>query len=243
MLVGAGCRDILHSALGHDFALRATRDIDLGLAIASWTTYDRLTSNLRPIDSTGIRYTIADVPVDLIPFGGIEIPPGTATPASRKEPINVWGFNEAFRAAHSLPLPHAGAIRIPTIAGYTALKLEAWLDRSAFGDYRDASDIATAMYWYLHSSDIADFLYETPAGQLLLQSEELDERAAAARALGQDVISLIGPDRHIELAHRWPSPRADIFYNQMTVVNAPDWPSDPHRRQQLAEAFQRGLNI
>ena len=33
MVVGAICRDLLQSALGHDFALRATVDIDLGLAV------------------------------------------------------------------------------------------------------------------------------------------------------------------------------------------------------------------
>jgi len=32
MVVGAGCRDILHSALGHSFATAATRDLDLALA-------------------------------------------------------------------------------------------------------------------------------------------------------------------------------------------------------------------
>src|ERR1035437_6264134 len=32
MVVGAGCRDILHSALGHSFATAATSDLDLALA-------------------------------------------------------------------------------------------------------------------------------------------------------------------------------------------------------------------
>jgi len=42
MVVGAGCRDILHSALGHSFATAATRDLDLALALTSWDAYRTL---------------------------------------------------------------------------------------------------------------------------------------------------------------------------------------------------------
>lgn len=35
MVVGAWCRDILHSALGHTFATIATRDLDLAIALSS----------------------------------------------------------------------------------------------------------------------------------------------------------------------------------------------------------------
>jgi hypothetical protein len=37
MVVGAWCRDILHSALGHSFATTATLDLDLALALSSWS--------------------------------------------------------------------------------------------------------------------------------------------------------------------------------------------------------------
>lgn len=43
MVVGAHCRDILQSALGHRFPLRPTTDIDLGLAVANWPAYKELT--------------------------------------------------------------------------------------------------------------------------------------------------------------------------------------------------------
>lgn len=56
MVVGATCRDILQSAQGHDFRLRATADVDLGLAIASWTAYDELTEGLTRTGDTGIRF-------------------------------------------------------------------------------------------------------------------------------------------------------------------------------------------
>lgn len=43
MLVGAWCRDILHAALGHEFATSATRDVDLALGLPSWEIFDSLT--------------------------------------------------------------------------------------------------------------------------------------------------------------------------------------------------------
>ena len=54
MVVGATCRDLLQGALGHDFALRATGDIDLGLAVSNWAAYDELTGRLPVVGNTGI---------------------------------------------------------------------------------------------------------------------------------------------------------------------------------------------
>ncbi len=51
---------------------------------------------------------------------------------------------------------------------YAALKLEAWLDRSATGGYRDAVDIATIIYWYAKSTELIAYLYDDPEGQVVL---------------------------------------------------------------------------
>jgi predicted nucleotidyltransferase len=79
IVVGAHCRDILQSALGHEFGLRTTDDIDFGLAVANWAAYDELTRELKPTGHTGIRYEVANVPTDLMPFGAVEKPPGTVS--------------------------------------------------------------------------------------------------------------------------------------------------------------------
>jgi predicted nucleotidyltransferase len=93
MIVGASCRDILQSALGHAFALRTTDDIDLGLAVANWAAYDELTGQLPMVGHTGIRYQVVGVPADLMPFGAVEDPPGTVTPTARHEPMSVWAIS------------------------------------------------------------------------------------------------------------------------------------------------------
>jgi len=80
MIVGAWCRDILHHALGHTFATTATRDLDLALALSSWDAYRSLTVAFPRVGDTGIRFRIADVDVDLLPFGNIEDPQGIVEP-------------------------------------------------------------------------------------------------------------------------------------------------------------------
>ncbi|MFF5084149.1 hypothetical protein ACFY36_44485 [Actinoplanes sp. NPDC000266] len=243
MLVGAHCRDILQSAFGHEFLLRATADIDLGLAVANWAAYDELVTRLPSAGNTGIRFRIAQTTADLMPFGPVENPPGTVTPTTRQEPISVWGFAEVFAGAHPLELPTGGTIRIPSAAGYAALKLAAWLDRSAYGEYKDAGDIATVVYWYTRSSAVETSLYETAHGQDLLVQEDLDEAAAAARILGENVSGLIGPQRLSELTGRWPASSEDLLVHHMAVTNAPDWAGSAIRRRTLLRAMVRGLGL
>lgn len=243
MLVGAHCRDILQSAYGHRFSLRVTSDIDIGLAMANWTAYDELTTKLPAAGDTGIRFRVAQTTADLLPFGPVEDPPGTVTPTTRREPINVWGFAEVFAGALALELPTAGTIRIPTAAGYAALKLAAWLDRSDYGEYKDAGDIATVVYWYVNSSAVASYVYDTDHGQDLLFQEELDDAAAAARLLGEHIVGVIGPDRLSEIAGRWSASPEDVLIHRMAVTNAPVWPSSADRRQTLLRALERGLGL
>lgn len=243
MVVGARCRDIFQSALGHSFPLRATTDIDLGLAVRNWTAYDELTDVLPTAGNTGIRFQVANTVADLMPFGPVESPPGTVTPPARHEPMNVWGFAEAFGSSLPLRLPNAGQIRIPTLAGYAALKLEAWLDRSAIGGYKDASDIGAVLYWYLQSPEIETFAYETGHGQDLLVQEELDFAAVASRHLGEEIGEVVGRERLPELAERWARTPKDLLYHHMTVMNAPGWPGSAERRRELVQAIERGLEI
>lgn len=242
MVVGARSRDILQSALGHEFDLRKTTDIDLGLAVANWVPYDELTGRLSEAGHTGIRYQVAGVIADLIPFGGVEDPPGTVTPAAH-EPMSVWAFAEVFEAALPLKLPNAGTIRIPTVAGYAALKLAAWLDRSVNREYKDASDLAAVVYWYSKSPEIGTYLYGTAHGQDILLREDMDDSAAAARLLGENIADVIGRARVGELAERWPGPRGDLLYREMTVINTIHWTQSPERRKELVQAMERGMGI
>jgi predicted nucleotidyltransferase len=157
--------------------------------------------------------------------------------------MSVWGFKEVFSAAPPLPLPGGSNVRIPTVAGYAALKLAAWLDRSAYGEYKDASDIAAVLSWYAESIDVQNRLYDTTHGQDILVQEDVDDQAAAARFLGEDIATVIGDALMAELAERWPGPRGDRLYDSMTVTNAPGWHRPPDRWRELVRAMERGLGF
>ncbi len=182
LLIGARCRDVLHSGLGHATTTRATRDLDLGIAVADGEGYERLATHFRRIGSNGVGYRIADLPVDVVPFGPrIEDPRGVARPTSRRDGIAVFGFQQVFERALPLFLPSGHAIRLPRPEGYSLLKLRAWLDRRTTGD---ADDIALAIHWYTESTSVRERLYDDLA---VLETHDFNELVASAHILGSDM--------------------------------------------------------
>lgn len=240
MVVGAWCRDILHSALGHTFATAATRDLDLALALSSWDAYRALTTTFPRVGDTGIRFRIADVDVDLLPFGDIEDPQGIVDPPSRGETLSVWAFEEIFADALPLTLSRTVTIRLPTVAGFAAAKIGAWLDRSDWLETKDAADLALILHWHAESADVHDRLYETPIGSELLLVEGADVPLAAAHLLGADIAAIIGTARLTELLARWPGD-AELLVRELVLRGGPAWPRDTQRRRTLLDALTRGL--
>jgi predicted nucleotidyltransferase len=240
MVVGAACRDVLHTALGHSFATVATRDLDLGLALSNWDVFKTLAGQFPRAGHTGIRYQIAGQLVDLLPFGGVEDPEGVVDPPTRREPVSVWAFEEIFAASTALELPESLQIRIPDVAGYAAAKLGAWLDRSEWGETKDATDLALVVYWYAESRHVEERLYETDAGSEILLAEQVDVQRAAARLLGADITRTIGPKRSGELLERWPGD-IELLVRSFGLRGGPLWPGGLQRRRELIDALTQGL--
>ncbi|MDV7090233.1 hypothetical protein [Rhodococcus opacus] len=241
MILGAHCRNLLHDALGHKFTLRATEDVDLAFAIADWEAYAQVVKGLSKSGDTGIRYNVADIPTDLVPFGPIEEPTGVVPDPPHRD-LSVWAFQEVFNSAHELPLPTAGSIKIPTVPGYTALKLAAWLDRSENDNYKDAPDIATALFWYTNSGHVSDRLYtDVVHGFETLDKFDMDETQAAAYLLGEDLATEVGTERIAELDRRWPGPRNDDLPRLMNIATNPlEWSPNLDRRNALLNSMQLG---
>jgi len=242
MVVGAWCRDILHHALGHTFTTATTRDLDLALALSSWDAYNSIAAAFPRISHTGIRFRIADVSVDLLPFGDIEDPTGVAEPLSRGETLSVWAFDEIFATSLPLDLSPTITVRIPTVAGYAAAKLGAWLDRSEALETKDAADLALILHWYAESAAIQQRLYETPGGNDILIEAGADVPAAAAHLLGADIAAVIGPERLTELLARWPG-NVGLLIRELNLYGGAAWPSEPERRRKLLDALTRGLMV
>ena len=239
MVVGAVCRDLHHDALGHRFAATATHDLDLALALHSWGAFHALATTFSRIGDTGIRFRIADVTVDLLPFGAIEDPDGAAQPPTRNQTLSVWAFREIFAAALPLSLPTGLTVRLPTVAGYAAAKLGAWLDRSEWLEAKDAADLALVLYWYGESASVQDRLYETEQGNEILVAESTDLQLAASRLLGRDISATIGRARLAELLARWPGD-LQLLLRELGFTGVA-WPRDTERRRALIDALTRGL--
>jgi predicted nucleotidyltransferase len=112
MLIGAHCRDLLHAAFGRTDQLRSTNDVDIALAVNGYEQYRQITSFLPRSGTTDIRYSIAGMNVDIVPFGEIEDPAGTAALPGRSESIDVFGFRECFDRSNELFLPSGHRIRL-----------------------------------------------------------------------------------------------------------------------------------
>lgn len=188
MLVGARCRDLLHTAHGNHAALRQTHDADIAIATSDWSTFLAIRATFPHLRSAvhdaGHRFLIADIPVDVIPFGDVELPPGTVLHPTPGEPMNVHGFRDAFDNADRLPaLP---GVRLATPAGYAVLKLHAWLDRLQRNEYKDGPDLGLVVEWYY--GDLED-LFETHTD--LVEQYQFDAELAAAAAVGADMIGVL----------------------------------------------------
>lgn len=235
MVVGATARDFLHTAAGHDSSrLRATDDLDIAIAVHGWDHFNAITNELKEVTgrNSTIRYRIAGVTVDIVPFGDqVESPDGVVAPTRRSDsPMSVFGFQDVWGAALQVQISNRLAVRVPTVAGYTVLKLKAWVDRSVDGQYKDGNDLATAMFWYQKDPDVERRLYDTDEGNKALEDSELDEPLAAVRLLISEARNLLSNERQLELASVWEGVGDGLLAEYLANPTLQGWPHSGDRR-------------
>lgn len=233
MLVGALCRDVLHREWGHAFPLRRTGDLDLALAVDGWETYGEVVRELPRVSGPAqVRHRIAGTMVDLVPFGGVEHPDGAVPLRRDVDPLDVLGFRDVWADARQVALSDDLVIRLPTVGGYTALKLASWAARSRYGEYKDAGDLACAAYWYLHSSTVEDRLYGDEHGRrILAQAWAQDESTAVVAStvlLADDALAVLAPSRRAELLERWNGVDDNLLATYLDNPLLTGWPSRGH---------------
>lgn len=203
MLVGAQARDLMHRRLGAaDNFLRTTSDVDLALAVANHEDYAEMTRHFAPRRlQSDVKFTVAGLPVDLIPFGDIENPEGSAKPRPGSDPLSVFAYSSAFEAADTYMLPGGIRLKVVDPLHYAALKLDAWVDRSAFGQYKDASDLRVVFDWFRQHPHYIERAYDgdpSPA-----ERWEWDEPLACLWIFGTRVSNAIGPDNTRFVLSKW----------------------------------------
>lgn len=195
-VAGALARDIWLDYIYRVPVTRLTRDIDVGIHVASWNEFEALRNRL--IADAGLvpdahrlhrlRMPTSDVPLDIVPFGGVEDrerriawPPDGATVMS------LLGFAEAFRAAPLVELAPQLPVRVASLAGLAALKLLSWSERGRETD-RDAVDFWLILRNYGDPCHRERLLLEEDE---TLAAEDHDVSRAGARLLGSDMSRIL----------------------------------------------------
>jgi predicted nucleotidyltransferase len=189
LVIGAVARDILIRHVLGARPERATKDVDVAVAVQDWGAYDRLTSALQPSVGPGHRFLVRGVDVDIIPFGGIESP-GRSITWPDEMAMDVHGFAEAHRQAVVVKMPGGLDVRVASLAAQSALKILAWRDRRHEGD-KDAIDLRTILTAASEGPNLED-LYEQHSG--LLERFDYDPLLAGAARLGADAAALLDPE-------------------------------------------------
>ena len=197
-LMGAAARDlILRHAHGIE-PTRATEDVDFAMMVRDWQAYDALRTALiasgefsaRPGPATHrLRHT-SGLPLDIVPFGGIERADRTfAWPPEHSTVFECFGMAEAFAASITVRLPDAVELRVAPIEAQVVLKLSAWQDRKHTHPGRDARDLLLFLGRYM---DCGNFDRAASEHQDLFEAEDFDYAEAGVRMLARDIAPLIG---------------------------------------------------
>lgn len=201
-VVGATARDILMYHL-HGFPLnRASPDIDFAMAIESWPAFEALRAALirEPAFQPDakvlhrLHYSPAvggGFPVDLVPFGGVEISPAqVAWPPDMAIVMSVAGYAEALGSAVTVRIADHCDIPVASIPGLVMTKLIAWLDRGQ-SNPKDAVDFRYLLENYGAAGNV-NRLYgeEFP----LLAACDYEFERAGPRLLGLDIASIASAD-------------------------------------------------
>ena len=204
LVVGAMARDLIFECGFGIRVGRATRDIDFGIRVEDWDSFQQLTRSLTTNDwhcapRQQHRFVHPNgVPVDLIPFGGVaSAAQEIKWPPNFNEKLSVLGFDDALIHSWSGRIQHSPTldIRLASPACQALLKLAAWRDRGAERGGRDAVDLRFLMERYLDLDNVERVVDEFPEWL----TEDFDYRIASARLLGTDLVHCISTSSLPEL--------------------------------------------
>jgi predicted nucleotidyltransferase len=195
-VAGATARDLVLVNVHGLLPGRATRDIDFGIAVESWTQFaifkERLVETEEFVAASKAQQRVIfkdqalgfSVPVDLIPFRGVSSLRATiAWPPGQDVVMNVARFEEALGSSVLMEIDPELMVRVASVPGITLLKLTAWADRGRETN-KDAADLYRLLAAYADAGN-TDRLYDQEMD--LLEAAGFDMDLAGAELLGRDV--------------------------------------------------------
>lgn len=253
LLIGAQARELLLYHVYDRPQGRATTDIDIVVMVEDWTRYEDLKGMLLTASDRAqadrvlhrLHYRVAPTGlesspwlyrIDIIPFGGVENPPGEIQwPPDAEVRMNLAGFQEAWATAVIVEIRNSLSVRCASLPALALLKLMAWGDRSAETS-RDAEDLLNILKEYRSAGNEERIYDELP--EALLEMFGYDPDLMAAVLLGRDMRALACPDsqsRALTLLSE-PESRRRLLGALLRAV-----PSTENRTGQLMEALYEGM--
>ncbi len=243
LIVGAFARDLhVRYRFGKD-PERVTEDIDLAVAVPSWSAFNTLREGLiasgqfsgQPAVLHSLRHA-SGLAVDLVPFSGVESAERRiAWPPRGEFVMDVFGFQEAQVTAHPISLPGNVPARLISLPALAILKLVTWKDRHFSAPLKDAHDLMLIVGEYLAFGNV-DRLWTEFADWTA--EESFDYEDAGARMLGRDMLAVLDR-RGVErigaiLAAETDEGSPGILANAMRST-------DPDKARKLLAVLYRGL--
>jgi predicted nucleotidyltransferase len=174
-----------------------TKDIDLGVEVASWQQFNQLRESLLStgkVSPTSKLHSLKfdSVLIDIVPFGAItDERRRISWPPEHEIIMSLVGFKEAYEYSLTVRLSSNPEldIQLPTLPGLALMKLISWKDGYPERQ-RDAEDLLVIMQKYEKAGNF-DRLYEKERS--LLEEESFDTRYASIRLLGRDMAIMAEP--------------------------------------------------
>lgn len=195
-MMGAGARDLL-MLHAHGIETRATEDADFAVMVQDWAAFEALRTALvasgafkaRPGPATHRLRHIEGMPLDIVPFGGVERTDRTlAWPPEHTTVFDCFGVAEAFAASVMVKLPEDVQLRVAPIAAQAVLKTIAWQDRKYALPGRDAQDLLLFLRNYMDCGNFDRAVAEHPD---LFNADDFDQVEAGVRLLARDMATLV----------------------------------------------------
>ncbi|WP_345817095.1 nucleotidyl transferase AbiEii/AbiGii toxin family protein (plasmid) [Paraburkholderia sp. PREW-6R] len=203
VVAGATARDL---TLWHVYGIQAERrtfDVDVAISVVNWDAHAALVELLRATgyftpssrDQHAMTFEDPDVgppvPLDLVPFGGVEAPEGEiAWPPKGDFIMNVLGFREAVDTAIRIDVGEGVVVPVVALPALAILKMLAWHDRRLRAN-KDAFDLLLLLRNYLKAGN-GERIW-TVAGDLL-ETYDFDVDLAASALLGRDARAIARPE-------------------------------------------------
>lgn len=196
-LMGAAARDLMLRH-GHNIDTgRLTEDVDFALMVPDWDAFSKLRAALikgtdfveRPGPATHRLRHKSGMPLDVVPFGGIERADRTiAWPPDQGTVFDCFGASEAFAASVSVMLPARVIVQVASIPALALLKMTAWQDRKLTQPGKDAGDL---LLYLRHYMDCDNFDRAALDHGDLFTADDYDHELAGARLMGRDIALLL----------------------------------------------------